>query len=198
MREGIAGDDALAARSREGDPQALALLYRRHAPSLLAYLERVLGGRADAEDILHETFLRVFQGRGRYSGRGRFRGWLYTVATRLAWDRLRRQRRRGELIKNVFEGTAPAGAPDPLRNAEQSQILRRVESALGDLPPAYAMAFHLRIREEFTYREMASVTGEPEGTLRSRVHHALKRIRLVLDEGVRSPEQPSRQQEEPR
>ena len=58
--------------------------------------------------------------------------------------------------------------------------LRAIDSALSDLPATYAMAFHLRVREEFSYREMAEICGEPEGTLRSRVHHTLKRLRVAL------------------
>jgi RNA polymerase sigma-70 factor (ECF subfamily) len=59
----------------------LADLYRRHAPALLAYLERMCGGRAEAEDALQETFLRVMKGRGEYREEGRFRAWLFTIAT---------------------------------------------------------------------------------------------------------------------
>jgi RNA polymerase sigma-70 factor (ECF subfamily) len=184
-------DDQLALRSREGDPRALALLYRRHAPALLAYLERILPDRADAEDVLHETFLRLFQGRGRYREQNRFRGWLFTVATRLAWDRLNSERRRGDLLRASPEAVKPSAASDPAREAERHEVLRRLGSTLADLPPSYAMAFHLRLREEFTYPEMAAITGEPEGTLRSRVHHALKRIRRTLESipGARETEE---------
>jgi len=159
----------------------LAELYRRHAPSLLAYLRRLLGERAEAEDILQETFLRIFEGRGSYRGTGRFRGWLFTVATRRALDRLRKIRRRGEILREVALGATLQPSRDPSREAEQRETLRRIDAVLADLPPAYALAFHLRIREEFTYAEIASMAGEPESTLRSRVHHTLKRIRAALE-----------------
>lgn len=175
-------DDVLAMRSRDGDPRALAILYRRHASPLLAYLMRMLGERAEAEDVLQETFLRVFEGRGSYRGTGRFRGWLYTVATRRALDRLRKARRRGTLLEVVAADLDRTPSPRPDRDAEQRETLRRVESVLADLSPAYALAFHLRVREEYTYAEIASITGEPEGTLRSRVHHALRRIRAALED----------------
>jgi RNA polymerase sigma-70 factor (ECF subfamily) len=61
------------------------------------------------------------------------------------------------------------------------EILREIESALADLPPAYAATFQLRICESFSYREIGEMLGEPEGTLRSRVHHALRRVRAALE-----------------
>jgi RNA polymerase sigma-70 factor (ECF subfamily) len=68
------------------------------------------------------------------------------------------------------------------------ELLERVEEVLSDLPPAYAMAFHLRLREGFSYREMSSICEEPEGTLRSRVHHGLKRVREALQrDGIEAP-----------
>jgi len=173
-------DDVLAARCREGDPAALATLYRRHATPLLAHLARVLGTRADAEDVLHETFLRVFEGRGAYQGRGRFRAWLFTVATHLALDRLRRQRRHDALAHFMEAASGPAR--EPSLEAERRELADRIEAALADLSPDHAIAFHLRVREAFTYREIAGMCGAPEGTLRSRVHHALARIRRTLEQ----------------
>jgi RNA polymerase sigma-70 factor (ECF subfamily) len=176
-------EDLLAARSRDGDPKALAILYRRFAPGLLDYLTRVLGERSDAEDLLHETFLRIFEGQGRYEGRGRFRSWIYTVATHLARDRLRQRRRRGELAAAVAEALSSRPAADPIEQVARQELVKRIDSALADLPASYAMVFHLRVREEFSYHEIAEICDEPEGTLRSRVHHALKRIRQELERG---------------
>ncbi len=173
-------DDLLAARSRHGDPRALAILYQRFAPGLLGYLSRVLGERSDAEDVLHEVFLRIFAGQGHYEGQGRFRAWLYTVATHLALDRLKQRKRRGELAAVVAEALAARHRIDPVEELARQEIVALIDSALTDLPPSYAMAFHLRVSEGFSYREMAVICDEPEGTLRSRVHHSLKRIRQAL------------------
>lgn len=188
--------DALALRSREGDPKALALLYRHLAPPLLEHLERMLAERSDAEDVLHEVFVRVFQGRGRYKGQGRFRSWLFTVATRLALDMLRQRQRRGQLATSVVRALERASAPDPCEEVLHRDLLKKVESVLSDLPPTYAMAFHLRVREGFSYREIASICGDREGTLRSRVHHTLKRIRLVLQKtGYQAPMKQERKED---
>jgi RNA polymerase sigma-70 factor (ECF subfamily) len=174
-------DDTLVTRSRDGDPDALAELYRRHAGALLRYVERLTGERDAAEDILQETFLRIFERRGRYLGRGRFRSWLFTVATRQARDRARTARRRGELTGAFAGELAPRPDGDPLQRVRRLEILREIESALADLPPAYAATFQLRICESFSYREISEMLDEPEGTLRSRVHHALRRVRAALE-----------------
>lgn len=174
-------DDVLVERCRRGDPAALATLYRRHATPLLAHLERLFGTRADAEDVLHEAFLRVFLGSRPYRGRGRFRAWLFTVGTHLALDRIRQQRRRDALARLAIEAISPAPARDPVAEAERRELAGRIDAALADLPASHAMAFHLRVREAFSYREIADMCGEPEGTLRSRVHHALNRIRRALE-----------------
>jgi RNA polymerase sigma-70 factor (ECF subfamily) len=176
-------DDELALRARDGDPRALAVLYGRYAGPVLAYLARLLRERADAEDALHESFLRLFEGRGRYRAQGRFREWLFTVATSAARDRLRTAARRERITEEGVADLAPRRPASPAELAVDRDIVARVESALHDLPESYAAAFHLRMREEFSYREMAEITGDPEGTLRSRVHHAVGRVRHALAAG---------------
>lgn len=171
-------DDQLALRCRDGDAQALATLYRRHASALLEYLERRTGQRHDAEDILQDTFVRIFDGRGRYEGRGRFRSWLFTVATRLAVDRARQRQRRSELASTHYESIPPGAEVPERRLPDRTRI--RIEMVLSTLPAEYSQAFHLRILAGFTYGEIAAICGDPEGTLRSRVHHTLGRIRDEL------------------
>jgi len=209
--------DTLVRHSREGDPRALTTLYHQFAPALLEYLERILGERSDAEDLLHESFLRIFQGRGRYDGRGRFRQWLFTVATRLARDRLRRGRRRREILGDLrrlrivpgdggsggggyggavsagtvatdaIDAEAEATGHDPAGALQYRELLDTVEAVLAEFPPAYTSTFHLRIRDGFSYGEIAAIEDEPVGTLRSRVHHVLNRLRRVLTaDGYRS------------
>ena len=171
-------DDDLAARSRAGDPAALAALYQRHACALLHFLTQILRHREEADDVLQETFLRLFQGRGCYRGRGRFRQWLFTVAHRIAVDRLRRGRRHAELA--AAHPLPRAGAGDPLGELAAAELRACIDNALLTLPEDYAVAFHLRVREGFSYREMAEISGAPLGTLRSRVHHATHTIRKAL------------------
>lgn len=173
------GDDELAVAARSGDARALAVLYERYATRLMAYLERLLSSRADAEDALQDVFLRVFEGRGAYDPCGRFRAWLFTVAHHVAHDRLRRR-------SLVLDVEASRLVTTPAHTADERALLADVERVLADVPPSYVEAFHLRFREGMRYRDMAAILGEPEGTLRSRVHHTKERIRRALSpEGTR-------------
>jgi len=193
-----AATDAVVKRCRDGDPRALAMLYRQFAPALLGYLQRLVGECSDAEDLLQEVFLRLLEGRGRYEGRGKFRQWLFTVATNLARDRLKQQQRRGVLNGELFREPGDIGSSDsdPIAELLHQELLVAIDSTLADLPTAYAEAFHLRVREQFTYNEMAAIGGESAGTLRSRVFHTLKRIRLAL--GARGYTYGQAKKEEPR
>jgi RNA polymerase sigma-70 factor (ECF subfamily) len=171
-------DEDLVVDSRAGNAAALAQLYLRHAPRLKAYLQRVLRSHEEAEDILQDTFVRLFEGRGRYTPRGRFRSWLYTVATRQALDRLRNENRRATLLAQHARSVTPLH--DPLKKVADQQLLTRIDAVLQTLPPEMVTAFHLRMREEFRYSEIAAICGTSEGTLRSRIHHTLKKIHQAL------------------
>ena len=185
-------DEDLVRRCRRGDGAALALLYVRHAPRLQAYLRRILRSHEEAEDVLQDTFVRLFEGRGRYAERGRFRSWLYTVATRRAFDRMRNETRRAEILAQRPPVVTPLR--DPLQHSADLELLQRVDDVLRTLPPEYVTAFHLRVREEFRYAEMAAICGAPEGTLRSRVHHALQKIHRTLTAvGATEAPEPRRQ-----
>lgn len=169
--------DRLALRARRGDAHALGRLYREFAPAVLAYLRRATGDQVAADDILHEVFLRVLEGRGRFYARGRFRQWLFALAANAARDQARRQRSRHRIHEELARSARSLAAPPPDVAYMTRESLRLVEAVLADLPDDYAAAFHLRVREGFSYREMSAITGDPEGTLRSRVHHALQRLR---------------------
>jgi RNA polymerase sigma-70 factor (ECF subfamily) len=183
-------DDALANRAREGCGAALTELYRRHAPTLLRYLHRITVDSDEAEDALQETFVRVLEARGQYEGRGRFRSWLFTIASRLVSDGRRQRKRRGALLEQYGGELVP---DRPRESAwDTAHLLAITEQVLADLPEAYAQTFVLRVREDFSYAEISEILGEPEGTLRSRVHHTLNRIRRALEHDEAKSEEHAR------
>ena len=168
---------AIAARS--GDSAALASLYKGYGPSVLGFLHHLVKDRNLAEDLLHDTFLRLFEGRGKWRPDGQVKPWLFTVARHLAIDSLRTAKRHQEMENKIdpghIMGSTAAADTDGLKTF--------VEQTLASLPPVYATTFHLRMSQEFTYPEIAAICGEPEGTLRSRVHHTLGLLRKRLEKG---------------
>lgn len=110
----------------------------------------------------------------------------------------RADRRHEALAAAALSGMGASPSDDPARAAELRDLVGVVDSALSDLPPAYAQAFYLRVHEGWSYRDLASLSGEPEGTLRSRVHHALARIQRILRQ--RDPDRmrgPHRKEKQP-
>lgn len=177
--------DRLAVQAKAGDAEALTRLYDEFAPALMAYVERLAGDRALAEDVVHETFLMLLESRGQFAARGRFRQWLFTVAANAARTHLRRGRRLVHLDSDPgsesVAGRTISRTAAPDVGVSEQEYLNLIEKTLATLPPGYAPAFHLRVREGFSYREIAAITGEPEGTQRSRVHHTLQRLRAALE-----------------
>lgn len=148
----------------------LEVLYRAHGPALLRYLRRMAGSASGAEDLLHETFVQALRHLDRLSDAVSPRAWLFTVARNLGITALRRERRVTALSEDLV--AAEAEEEDPRREAVRQAILV--------LPDAQREALELRLRHELSYEEIAAVTGVPIGTVRSRLHHAVRRLREIV------------------
>ncbi len=149
----------------------LETLYRELGPALLSYLRRRLADRHAAEDLLQETFLQAARRLERVSQAVSPRAWLYTIARRVAATGLRRRRRTEPLPDDV---AAETPADDPR--------LTQVRAAIAELPGTVRETLELRLRCELTYEEIAAVLSIPVGTVRSRLHLALQRLRAATRE----------------
>lgn len=156
-------------------------LLDRHAPGLLRFLERIVGEPGLAEDVCQDAFLRLWRKADMFdSKRGSFSAWLYRAAANLAFNRLSLCSSR----ETILEGGEELSTPEkmaPMEGAvehERHQILRQ---ALERLSPGDRAILTLRHLEERPVAEVASILGVPEGTVKSRVHYALHRLRALLD-----------------
>lgn len=154
-----AEEDALMQRLARGDPQAAALLAARLVPRLLGLGTRMLGDRAEAEDIVQETLLRLWRMAPDWQpGQARVGTWVWRVAVNLATDRLRRRR-------PLALGDVPGGAealPDPDHGAAETGLMRAeraraLRTALAALPPRQAQAVALRHLEGLSNPEIAAI-----------------------------------------
>jgi RNA polymerase sigma-70 factor (ECF subfamily) len=162
----------LLQRIAAGDRAALAELYDRHASLVLALCLRILRDRAEAEEVMQEVFLQAWRQAERYDpGRAGVASWLTVIARSRALDRVRRRVARREAPEEAI----PAAAEAP-RTAEAIAV----REALRALPPAQRLALELAYYEGLTQVEIAERTGEPLGTIKTRMRSALLKLREAL------------------
>jgi RNA polymerase sigma-70 factor (ECF subfamily) len=180
-------DVRLVQRIAAGDEIALTRIYDQFAPTVFGVARRVLGDTAAAEDVVQEVFVSVWERPHAFdAARGTLAGWLGMLAHRRAVDRVRREeasRRRADAA--AFQ---PPVAPPDLDDAVSSLwIGERVRAAVQDLPEEQRACVNLAYFEGKTYVEVAEILGIPEGTAKSRMRLALRKLADTLDaEGISS------------
>lgn len=179
-------DEVLAAQVARGESSALEALYDRYASSVLGISLKIMGDRAAAEDVLQETFWRVWRSAASYqSERGSFSGWLFRIARNLAIDAYRRRNVRPRPMTDVDHSDSKMDrAPDPRMDVvEQSQLLsnqKQVRSALATLPRVQRQVIEMAYFYGMTRQEIAEATGEALGTIHTRARLALQKLREAL------------------
>lgn len=161
-----------------GDRAALATLYDRHAGLVLALARRLLGDAAEAEDLVHDVFVEVWQRAGRYDPeRASVRGFILMIARSRALDRKRSAR---------FARRAPMGDDHAStdRAPSDGSDVRRMQGALGELPEAQREVVWLGYFEGLSSSEMAERIGIPAGTVKSRTAAALRTLRERFGRGM--------------
>jgi RNA polymerase sigma-70 factor (ECF subfamily) len=177
-----AADEDIARRIARGEPAAFDAFFDRYAASLLAYLEGMVRDRNGAEDLLQETLVRVWSHIARYREEGRFRAWVFRIATNLALTELRRRRYRGtvDLDRAAREIPAP-GTPDPHEHLERRERDRLLAEAIERLPDEQRAVVLLRVRGGMSLAEISTALQVPEGTVKSRLHQSVQRLRKDID-----------------
>jgi RNA polymerase sigma-70 factor (ECF subfamily) len=174
-------DAALLARIAGGDQEAFAALYDRLAGLLTATARRILGDGAEAEDIVHDAFLTIWEKAAAFDpSRGSPLAWALTLVRHRAIDRIRSRRRRGEILADSAPEDLgyhePAGDEAPLAAdlAERSAVVR---SALTDLPAEQRRALELAFFSGLTHEQIARRLDSPLGTIKARIRRGLLALR---------------------
>jgi RNA polymerase sigma-70 factor (ECF subfamily) len=171
-------DGQLIEAWRGGDEAAATELVRRHARALAQYLGAA-GAREDVDDIVQETFFRAFRRIDSYRGTASFRTWLMTIGSNVLKDLRRRERRRP--VIPLEDRQIVDESRDPHDQAVGRDLERRLELAVAQLPPMQRDVFLLRAQQGSEYRDIAVALGTSEGAARVHYHHAVKRLRAVLE-----------------
>lgn len=157
---------------------ALAEAYRRHAGAVFGLARRLLNDAALAEEIVQEVFLRLWNDPDKFDpGRGSLRSYLLAQCHGRSVDLLRSETSRRRREENDLRRTAEGGY-DLEREVWDLALADHVREALDALPAAEREAIRLAYLGGLTYREVASMLDEPEGTVKSRIRSGLKRLRV--------------------
>lgn len=176
-------DGDLLGQIAQGDTDALEKLYDRYSGLLTALARRVLHDPSDAEEILQEVFLQVWNQAGRYDrSRSSVSTWLVLITRSRAIDRLRsRQVKDRTLTSLKQEKTTTHTSPEGSRNVLMGQRRSRLRSELSDLPIEQREVLELAFFKGMTQSEISSSTGIPLGTVKTRTLLAMKKLRKALD-----------------
>ena len=178
-----AEDAELLRAVARGDESAFASVYDRYSPILLGLLLRILRSRAEAEDVLQEVFLQVWQqARAFDPGRGRAFTWLVTLARSRAIDRLRAVDSRERAAQRSADGAPPAAEQVAWADEEASQAERAeaVRAALAELPEEQRQVLVLAYLEGMSQSEIAAAKNQPLGTVKTRTRSGLKKLSEAL------------------
>jgi RNA polymerase sigma-70 factor (ECF subfamily) len=173
-----AEDAALIRRMVEADETALGALYDRWARSLYSLVLHLLRDPDEAEDVVEETFWQAWRKADSYEpSRGAVSTWLLTIGRRKALDRLRaRKRNREDTVEGVSTfADIPSGAPD-----QSSELRENVRAALRTLPDEQREVLELGYFTGLSQAEIAELTGQPLGTVKTRMRLAMHKLRGPL------------------
>ena len=181
-------DAALVGKCIEGDERAFRELVGRYQARVYSLAYRMLRVREDAEDITQETFVRMFRAARRYDPERPFSSWLFTIASRLCIDHIRRrrlptvsmfQREPGSHEEWTLELADPGQRPD--EQTEQHEEERRMRALVDRLPEHYRIVVMLRHQEDLSYEEIAEALDMPLGTIKARIHRARALLRDLIE-----------------
>jgi RNA polymerase sigma-70 factor, ECF subfamily len=181
-------DEQIVRTVQAGRTASFAELVSRHQDRVYAILLRLVRDPDTAEELAQETFVRAWRGIGGFRGQALFATWLVQIAIHLARDRMRERRRSrtvslDELLERNGDDSVlvdTRSRHDPLSEACDNDMMKRLEAALGHLPPDYREVFVLHHIENVPYEEIASLTGDSVGSLKVRAHRARRLLREAI------------------
>jgi RNA polymerase sigma-70 factor (ECF subfamily) len=172
--------DELVVRLRRADPSAVAEIYDAHHAAVRAFAKRLLGDPASAEDLVHEVFVSLPQAVRKFRGDSALRTFLIAIAVNHARHFVRAAQRRRKAISYYGE-TKTHESSDPEHETRRKELAELLTRALDTLPVDQRVAFVLCEVEERSSVEAAEIVGAPEATLRTRLFHAKRKLRLALE-----------------
>lgn len=188
-RLGGLSDSEVVQQSLDGDARAFGEIVSRYDQRLLNFVYRTIGDRERAQDLVQETFVRVYRHLHRFDQTKKFSTWIYTIASNLAKNELRNRSRNPLVLFQTIKKNWDADhrplewedtqyKPDDL--FRKRHLREKVEEAVTHLPEHHRMVFVLRELEGKTYEEIAEITGCNLGTVKSRLNRARNNFAAII------------------
>ena len=185
-------DEELIQAVVAGEKAAFDVLVNRHKVRLYNYLLRLLRNPDEAEEVAQETFVRAYIHAEKYRTIARFSTWLYTIGTNLVRNRIRKYKSRPKFLSLALGRSdededdrgsidLPDDSDNPDRTLEKQELQELVAQGIERIPLRYREAFVLREVNQFTYEEIAEITGLKLGTVRSRINRGRGHFRAIME-----------------
>jgi len=191
-------EELLQATAR-GDEAAFEVLVRRHELPLVNFFFPLVWDRHLAEDLAQEVFVRLFTSAANYQPTARFTSYLYRIARNCWIDHHRRNKSRrlersleaqGDISDDSLRDVLSVLVEQPEQSARKEEFVKGLVAAVDSLPGDHKVVFILSQVEGLRYKEIGEVLNIPEGTVKSRIHAALRKIREILKTRQKRSEQP--------
>ena len=183
-------DSELMELVKTGDYSAFDALYNRYAPSLKRFLFTLTWDQDTAEDYLQETFYKLYKSRTQYKANGKFQTFIFQIAKNHYISQLRRSKKHSDESKHPANGISV----DPFENIHANARIEpevhlmeeyrkfNIRKAISALPESQKLVFVLSHFEDMNYTEIGELLNIPVGTVKSRMHTAVKTLRSILKE----------------
>ena len=176
----IATDAELVGLASEGDQQAFEYLFTRYREAIRRLFEQRLGNRDTADDLLQETFIKVYLHLANYSDNYTFGQWVYTIARNTLIDYLRR--RTDDISIEHDHRTPIAMVPSPEESVIINQRRAHFDASLNELSEDYRQIIEMRFLEEYSYEEIAEKLGRPINTIKTQIRRAKAAVCKMITE----------------
>lgn len=179
-------DEALIRRFQAGDEGAFEEIVKRYSNRLMNFAYRFVRNREEAEDIVQDTFLKVYQNRYAYKEIAKFSTWIYTITANLAKTLLRKHRNRkmfffSRLGPEDKDMDFPSKDRQPQQTIEGKFNEREIQKAIVKLPEHFRTVIILRDIQELSYEEISNIINAPLGTVKSRINRARLKLQDELN-----------------
>ncbi len=191
-------DRELVDRARGGDAKAFGQLVRRHQQRIHRLAMHLVRNRAEAEDVMQETFIRAYRALARFDGRSEPYTWLYRIAINLSLNVLRSRKAQRTTTDSddprldaIVSGSAGArhSAGDPPAEAARQQLYRALARGIDELSETLRTTLVLVCVDGRSHEEAAAILGAPEGTIAWRIHEARRKLKEYMEKRGFGPEE---------